>query len=148
MNSQTYSMKELFRAFKSICENEHFVYSLEQAAEMIETDLDALKKWSFSEFRWPRQVDMHRCRYYCALNIGRACGKGELTEEEAKMHLLNLGYGRTWDMFETKSRTVFGELKRRAHLKDAEKLKRREQFLNDTENEENETGVEQETEAE
>ncbi len=123
MKKHVMTMKEQLEDFRWICETQHFIYSPQQAAKELEIDFESLKKWSFSDENKSRrpQVDMHRCRYYCALNIGRAFCKGELTEKKAFKHLDVLEYGRKWSMIDFEADTLLGELNRRANIMDAKK---------------------------
>lgn len=127
-------LKQKFRVFKRICQDEPSVFSLDQAAEMVESDFNTLKNFSFSTDK--RQVEIHQCRYYCALNVVRANDNGELTEKEADQHLRNLGLLLKWTPFgfgdDSDNLTAFEELQLRVKEKDARAkaaLDRREQYL-------------------
>lgn len=98
-------MDKKFIKFYDLCEQQPHIFSLEQAAMEVGTDMKKINKWSTTkevskedseDAEDPKDIAKFRksmirkCGYNCAKNVARAFTKGELTQKEAERHLKHL----------------------------------------------------------
>lgn len=74
-------------AFHELCDKNPKTYTVDQAARDVGTDFKTLKKWCKSEDGFEDDYFMSTCQFQCAINVGRAFAKGEITREEADKYL-------------------------------------------------------------
>jgi hypothetical protein len=97
------TMDKKYIKFNDLCKKQHNMFSLEQAAKEANTNMKSLRQWCLLKDDSENKEDQKNsikfrkrlismCPFYCAKNVARAFGKGELTQKQAEKYLIKLQY--------------------------------------------------------